>query len=159
MAQPQRATLTFGSLKFPTPNTYGGKHDEWEDWAYKFKSYMQISNFEFGQLLNAAETSTEEVTDAKLTYEAEGTGIDTHRVEMSRLLHYALVQFTTSSASTMVRQVVSQNGFETWRLLHARFALPSETKSMGLLTRIMKPTFSEKDFEVQFAQREATLRG
>ena len=87
---------------------------------------MQISNFEFGQLLRAAETAVDEVTDEALTYAVEGSAIpDTHRVDMSRLLHYALVQFTTASASTVVRQVENQNGFETWRLLHRRFALPT----------------------------------
>ena len=72
MAQGGRANLTLGSLKFPTPAAYNGKPEEWEDWNYKFKSYMNVSNYEYGQLMKAAETATEEVTDTQLTYQVDG---------------------------------------------------------------------------------------
>ena len=156
MAQSARTNLTLGSLKFPTPSAYSGKAEDWEDWSYKFRAYMTISNSEYSALMKYAEASTTVITDDLLLVEEEGA-VDRRRVDLGHILHYTLVQLTNASAATVVRQVESMNGFETWRLLHTRFALPSAAKTMGLLTRIMKPTFAEKDFEVQFTQWEATV--
>ena len=157
MAQSARAHLTLGSLKFPTPSAYSGKAEEWEDWSYKCRAYMTISNSEYSELMKYAEGATTVITDELLGVPLEGGEIDRRRVDLGHILHYTLVQLTSASAATVVRQVESMNGFETWRLLHTRFALPSAAKTMGLLTRIMKPTFAEKDFEVQFTQWEATV--
>ena len=51
------------------------------------------------------------------------------RVLFSRKLHYLHSQLTKDSARPVVRQNEDANGFETWRRLFQKFALPSATRS------------------------------
>ena len=51
-----------------------------------------------------------------------------------RKLHYLLAQLVRESARLAVRQNVDSNGFETWRRLYNRFALPDATRATSLLT-------------------------
>ena len=76
MAQSARTNLTLGSLKFPTPSAYLGKAEDWEDWSYKFRAYMTISNSEYSELMKYAEGATTVITDELLGVPLEGGEID-----------------------------------------------------------------------------------
>ena len=97
MAQSARTNLTLGSLKFPTPSAYSGKAEDWEDWSYKFRAYMTISNSEYSALMKYAEASTTVITDDLLLVEEEGV-VDRRRIDLGHILHYTLVQLTSASA-------------------------------------------------------------
>ena len=49
------------------------------------------------------------------------------------------------------------NGFETWRLIHARYSIPLGTRSIGHLTRLLKPQLAEQKFEERFTTWESQL--
>ena len=50
----------------------------------------------------------------------------------------------------MVRQNEDSNGFETWRRLYAKFALPDATRSTSLLTQLLDFRFNPSTFEQDF---------
>ena len=51
-------------------------------------------------------------------------------------------------------QTKPPNGFEAWRLLHARCSIPLGTRSIGYLARPLKPQLDEQKFEESFATWE-----
>ena len=72
--------------------------------------------------------------------------------EISRRWHYLIVQVTTGSARNVVRLSRQGNGFEAWRLLHERFTLPSRTKGIDILSRILEQEFRTDFFEKDFTE-------
>ena len=78
-------------------------------------------------------------------------------VQLSNNLHYLLVSTCDGPASTICRQNMQGNGFETWRLIHARYSIPLGTRSIGYLTRLLKPQLVEQKFEESFTTWEFQL--
>ena len=68
----------------------------------------------------------------------------------SRKLHYLLANLTTDSARLIARQSFDSNGFETWRLLHQKFALPGATRHVSLWTQLLDFKFNPATFESDF---------
>ena len=54
------------------------------------------------------------------------------------------------SARLIVRQNFESNGFEIWRLLHQKFALPDATRHVSLLTQLLDFKFNPSTFESDF---------
>ena len=71
-------------------------------------------------------------------------GIHRYKVSPSNNLHYLLVSTCDGPASTICRQNMQGNGFETWRLI-------------GHLTRLLKPQLDEQKFEGSFTTWEFQL--
>ncbi len=70
-------------------------------------------------------------------------------------LHYILVNLCTGPAATVCRQnLLNTNGLETWRQLRYRFSIPTGTRSIGYLTKLLKPTLDKNKFEEVFSQWE-----
>ena len=78
-------------------------------------------------------------------------------IQLSNNLHYILVSICDGPASTICRQNTQGNGFETWPLIHSRYSIPLGTRSIGYLTRLLKPQFDEQKFEESFATWEFQL--
>ena len=72
-------------------------------------------------------------------------------------LHFLLVNTCDGAASTICRQNMLGNGFETSRQLHLRYAVPLGTRSIGYLTKLLKPQLDENKFEESFATWEFQL--
>ena len=70
---------------------------------------------------------------------------------------YLLINITTNSAATVRRQSQHSNGFEFYWQLCCRFAIPFGTRSIGYLTKLLKPTFDTNNFEEFFATWELEL--
>ena len=49
------------------------------------------------------------------------------------------------------------DGFETWRLIHARYSIPLGARGIGYLTRLLKPQLEEQKFEESFTTWEFQL--
>ena len=73
---------------------------------------------------------------------------------MSADLKYILISITSGSAAMICRQYQQTTGFEIWRQLHVRFMIPTGTRGIGYLTRLLKPTFDQHNFEESFTQWE-----
>ena len=54
---------------------------------------------------------------------------------------------TDDAARLIVRLNEPGNGFETWRQLHERFALPSRAKGVSLLSQLLEHQFRDAHFE------------
>ena len=72
------------------------------------------------------------------------------RVTFSRKLHYLLANLTTDAARLVVRQNYGANGFETWRRLVKKFALPDATRHVSLLTQLLDFKINPQTFEQDF---------
>ena len=94
------------------------------------------------------------LTDADLTVTLETGDVDNvatqAAINFSRKLHYLLTNLTTDSARLIARQNFDSNGFETWRLLRQKFALPDATRHVSLLTQLLDFKFNPSTFESDF---------
>ena len=70
-------------------------------------------------------------------------------VDLSRDLHYILINICQGTAAEVRQNRYNANGCETLRLLRNRFSLPIGTRSVGCLTKLLEPTFNEAQFEDQ----------
>ena len=108
--------------------------------------------------LDAHELDPLEVTDGDLNVsvvdEQGVTSVDraatAARVTFSRKLHYLLANLTTDAVRLVVRQNYDSNGFETWRRLVKKFALPDATRHVSLLTQLLDFRFNPQTFEQDF---------
>ena len=146
-------------LRLPPPEKYNGTVELWEDWSWNFISYMSMHYLEADDLMNRILRSVEEgtdtpITDADLARASEPAADTLARKEFSRKRHYMLCMVTTDSARLVIKQAESTNGLETWRRLAKQFQLPGATRHVGLLTRILEPTFNESTFESDFQKFE-----
>ena len=143
-----------GKIRLPLPDHFSGQPSDWEEWSWNFKAYISMFEPSAVTLLERAELSADEYTDDTLTVVLDTGDIDPEataaRVLFSRKLHYLLSQLVKDSARLVVRQNVDSNGFETWRRLYHKFALPDATRSTALLTQLLDFKFNPSTFEQDF---------
>ena len=60
-------------------------------------------------------------------------------------LKYILINITSGAAATVCRQHQDAMGLEVYRQLCNRFAIPVGTRSIGYLTRLLKPKFDDNN--------------
>ena len=144
-----------GKLRLPLPETFSGNPADWEEWSWTFKSYICMFEPQALDALDRAEQAVATLTDTDLrvtldddeTVDQEATD---RRVLFSKRLHYLLAQLCKDSARLVVRQNIEGNGFETWRRLYAKFALPDATRATSLLTQLLDFRFNPSTFEQDF---------
>jgi hypothetical protein len=143
-----------GKLRLPLPKTFFGTPAGWEEWSWNFKSYISMFDTTVKILLDDIESRQTVLTDAGLTVDLDTGDVDNLGTEaannFSRKLHYLLANLTTDSARLIVRQNFDSNGFETWRLLHQKFALPGATRHVSLWTQLLDFKFNPATFESDF---------
>ena len=139
------------------PPFYNGDYGTFEEWKYKFTAYMGLMDNEYTRLLQVSETATAELTDRQLRTAADTIEDGEKHVQMAADIRYILINITTNSAATVCRQFQHSNGFEIYRQLCRRFSIPLGTRSIGYLTKLLKPTFDTNNFEESFATWEFEL--
>ena len=146
---------TMHQYKIPPP-TYDGNYSQFEEWKYRFTAYAGLINAAFPRLLAQAEASQQAITDQLLLDGAATPAEGQLWTRLSAELHFILVSTTAAAAAaTVCRQMgINANGFETWRQIHRRFSIPVGTRSIGYLTKLLKPPFEEHRFEEAFASWE-----
>ena len=122
-------------MELPLPEKFTGKLEEWEEWSWQVKSYISLFHPEVTKVMDSAEIAAATGTDEKLTVLEQSEEAITGLVAISRQLHYLLSQIT------------GWNGFETWRLLTQRFALPVTAQNISLLTKVLEFQFRTEQFE------------
>ena len=142
-----------GNIKLPLPKPFSGKYEDWDEWSWTFKTYLNMMEPSLAPYLSEIEGMPLPIEDKDLTVEGNETQTRT-RLVFSRKLHYLLALITEDSAKLLVRQNDGGNGFETWRLLCHKFTLPGAAKDVGLLSKIMNFVFKAQDFEKDFDQWE-----
>ena len=139
------------------PPFYNGDYGTFEEWKYKFTAYMGLMDNVYARLLQASETATAELTDRQLRAAADTIEDGEKHAQMAADIRYILINITTNSAATVCRQFQHSNGFEIYRQLCRRFSIPLGTRSIGYLTKLLKPTFDTNNFEESFATWEFEL--
>ena len=123
-----------GRVKLPLPDRFSGQPSDWEEWSWNFKAYLAMfDSTSVSTLERIEENPTVEVTDDDMAVILDTGDVDEERTAkrtiFSRKLHYLLAQLVKESARLVVRQNVESNGFETWRRLYNRFALPDAKRA------------------------------
>ena len=127
-----------GNSRLPLPESFDGTMEKWEDWSWHVRNYVSMFKEHVLRVMDAAEEATTVITDdAVQTIEDNAVEL-TGLVAFSRQLHYLLSLITKNSARLVVRGNLGLNGFETWRLLSRRFALPSTANNISLLTKVLE---------------------
>ena len=138
-----------------TPPIYDGDFSNFEEWKYKFTAYIGLINPIFPRLLQQTERSTDAITDTLPRAGADTIEEGETWIRLATELQFILVNITKGPAATVCRQMgLASNGLETWRQLVIRFSIPVGTRSIGYLTKLLKPSFDESKFEEAFATWE-----
>ena len=145
-----------GRVNLPLPDRFSGQPSDWEEWSRNFKAYLAMfDSTSVSTVERIEENPTREITDDGMTVMLDALEVDQEapakkRVLFSRKVHYLLAQLVQESARLVVRQNVESNGFETWRRLYNRFALPDATRATSLLTQLLDFRFNLATFEQDF---------
>ena len=139
------------------PPTYDGNYATFEEWKYKFSAYMGLQDNIFPQLLSRAERAATVLTDAELLGAATTIEEGEKWTQLCNNLKYILINITSGAAATVCRQYQDAMGLEVYRQLCNRFATPVGTRSIGYLTKLLKPTFDTNNFEESFSTWEFEL--
>ena len=156
-AEATEALATVHKLKLKPP-TYDGNYSTFEEWKYKFTAYMGIQDPTYPQLMERAERATSVLVEADLRTAAGTTQEAESWIQLSTNLKYILITITSGSAATAVRQHQQEIGLEVYRQLCVRFSTPLGTRSIGYLTKLLKPTFDHNNFEESFSNWEFELQ-
>ena len=140
--------------KLPPP-FFTGDYSQYEEWLFKLQAYLGLIDRDFDLVLQLAQVATRQIEDTDIRTHILDPTQASKAVDLSRDLHYILINICQGAAATVVRRNrYNANGCETLRLLHNRFSLPVGTRSVGYLTKLLEPTFNEAQFEEQFLQWE-----
>ena len=139
------------------PPTYDGSYATFEEWKYKFSAYMGLQDNIFPQLLSRAERATTVLKDTELLAAAKTPEEGEKWTQLCNNLKYILINITSGAAATVCRQHQDAMGLEVYRQLCNRFAIPLGTRSIGYLTRLLKPKFDNNNFEESFSTWEFEL--
>ena len=134
------------------PPTFTGEYGTFEEWKYKFQAYMGLMDHQLPQLLENSENATSTLREADLVVAAENQEEANKWVQLSTDLRYILVSICSGAPATICRQYQTSNGFEIYRQLCGRFSIPLGTRSIGYLTKLLKPTFDMNNFEETSSQ-------
>ena len=141
---------TMGSMRFNPPRNFPGKEEEFENFGYKLRAYLALSNPKFKKLMNEAQES-ETPIDFDL--------LEADEQLMSAQLHNMLITLCDGPAARIVQRNDNEfdNGFETWRLLHRRFAPLKRAKATNRITKILNWNFKPNDLETSFNEWESEI--
>ena len=120
-------------------------------------AYVGLQESSHNRLLSQAEQSAQAITSDQLEQAAPDQDTADRWLQLSGDLHFLPVNTCDGAASTIRRQNMLGNGFETWRQLHLRCALPLGTRSIGYLTKLLNPQLDENKFEESFTTWEFQL--
>ena len=155
--QPQQQQLEGIHRYKISPPRFNGEYNTFDEWKYKMIAYLGLQDPDYNRLLRQSEQSAGSVTNDQLENAAPSQQVAEQWIQLSNNLHYILVSTCDGPASTICRQNMQGNGFETWRLIHARYSIPFGTRSIGYLTKLLKPQLDEQKFEESFTTWEFQL--
>ena len=139
------------------PPTYDGNYAAYEKWTYKFTAYMGLQDPFYPRMFRLAEAAAQQVTEAHLRQAATTLEEAEAWAQLDQNLNYVLINVTTGAVATLCRQNQHEIGLGVLRQLNMRFALPVGTRSIGYLTKLLKPAFDNNNFEESFSKWEFEL--
>ena len=139
------------------PPTFSGDYAAYEEWKYKFQAYMGLQSNEHDKFMRMTERATARITEADIEGAAGSQEEAATWKQLSQEMKYILTSVTSGGAATVCRQHQHETGYEIYRQLNKRYAIPAGTRSMGYLTKLLKPTLDPNNFEESFSHWEFEL--
>lgn len=139
-----------GKLRLPMPGKFSGKPEDWEDWSWDFRTYLSMFLPDSTTVMDRIGANSDVVIEDGHLEVAGDPQATNSRISNARRLHYVLANLCTDSARLVVRQNTGCNGYETWRRLYSKLALPDAKRHMNLLSQILDFKFSPQTFEQDF---------
>ena len=136
------------------PPTFNGDIAQYEEWKYKFQAYMGLQHSDHEKLMRSTDSSTTTITELDLETAASSQDEGNRWKQLAQEMKYILTNVTSGGAATVCRQYQHETGYEILRQLNKRYSIPVGTRSMGYLTKLLKPTFDTHNFEESFAHWE-----
>ena len=120
----------------PLPRGFDGtRPEQWNDFSYKLKAYLNMPESDFTNYMNLAAASVEPVTDQRHVLEQEGGGRvpDERGIRMSRQLKHLLITLCNGPPLTVIQSADTENGFEVWRPLCRHYSPDPVASQYGAL--------------------------
>ena len=136
------------------PPTFNGDIAQYEEWKYKFQAYMGLQHSDHEKLMRSTDNATTTITELDLETAASSQEEGNKWKQLAQEMKYILTNVTSGGAATVCRQYQHETGYEILRQLNRRYSIPVGTRSMGYLTKLLKPTFDIHSFEESFAHWE-----
>ena len=121
-----------------TARLKNGSTSSQHTWAYKTMTTQHYYKHQ--------RTANAELTEAQLRGAATTIEDGERHVRLSTDLRYILINTTAGAAATVCRQHQHTIGFQMYRQLCIRFSIPLGTRSIGHLTRLLKPKSDNNNF-------------
>ena len=129
------------------PPCFTRDYSQYEEWLFKLQAYLGLIDRDFDMVLQLAQAATRQIEDADIRAHIRDPTQAAKAVDLSRDLHYILINICQGAAATVVRQNrYNANGYETLRLLHNRFSLPVGTRSVGWNLHSMKHNLKNNSY-------------
>ena len=148
------ATISHPNVRNIAPRVFGGKQEDWEEFAFKFRIFIGLQGTAIARMLREADATTEPIKDDIVKLDREGKADE---VALSRHTCCQLAQLVEGPPGLILRSMPEDNGFEAWRLLTQRYKSNQGMKALGQLRNILNPSFPEANFEDAFLQWEAEV--
>ena len=139
------------------PPTYNGDIAHYEEWKYKFQACMGLQHNDHDKLMRSTDNATTTITELDLETAASSQAEADRWKQLSPEMKYILTSVTSGGAATICRQYQHETGYEILRQLNRRYSIPVGTRSMGYVTKVVKPTLDPNNFEESFASWEYEL--
>jgi hypothetical protein len=135
--------ITVGGLRFPLPKVFdASKEADFENFAYKLRSFLSLANPTFRKLMKESQEATENI-DFDL--------FDDKEQRLSVQMQHALTSLTDGSAAKIVmKDDECDNGFESWRQLYLRYGQTPKHRAHSRMSVILQWKFRENNFENEF---------
>ena len=100
------------------PRVFGGKQEDREDFAFKFRIFIGLQGAAVARMLREAEATTEPIKGESMQLDREGQADE---VALSSHIFCQLAQLVDGPPGLILRSMPEDNGFEAWRLLTQRY--------------------------------------
>ena len=131
------------------PPTYNGDIAHYEEWKYKFQAYTGLQHndhTDHEKLMRSTDNATTTITELDLETAASSQEEGNKWKQLAQEMKYILTIVTSGGAATIGRQYQHETGYEIMRQLNRRYSIPVGTRSMGYLTKLLKPTLGPHNF-------------
>ena len=147
------AEASLGFLKIPPPKHFTGRQkeddsSEFETFSRQLKAYLSIQSRRMKELMVSAEQTCEPV-GMPVAAEDQALAI--------QLQNFLILTCQDKAARIVCRDESDENGFESWRRLHARYALCPRVKYLGHMQKILTWKFTEANLEQDLNDWESEI--
>ena len=144
------AAATQQATNLGKPPVFHGEETKWQEWYFKFGTYIMCSGDMYPELVTATKDSAQGPMDTS-RWDAEQSQVSQH-------LYLILVMLTEEAALRIVQAVHDSNGAEALRLLHRRSYPLTQGRMLAKLNEVLQVDFGTDeraymDNVVQWEQR------